>query len=408
VVAAPGSSSKLYRPNPGAIVVAIDPGHGGCLDYGVPDPSKRGVPYAEKTMTLGVGLALQRLLEAQGVEVVMTRHDDSALAGDDYPPLGCNGPPWRDVDGNGEAGFEPSGHTRTRDELEARIDLANLARADVLVSIHINSMTQSGVTYQIAATQTFYDDETPWGDASLQLAEGVQRGVVGAIERLATYERQDRHVQAVAYYLISRMWRQGDSCQEGGTWCKPHRALQMPGILSEVGSINLKAEQDLLVSDAGQEAAAEGIYAGLVGYFGERQLAVRYDALLPGGEAGTPPAAAPGDGPPFWAPTLPASSGTDGIPVRLTNTGNQAWPSGLRLLTGWETSDLPYLPVAPQRLEPLPISVPPLGPGESVELRLALNPPTGGRALAWVTLSGAQGSFSELGSPALQLATSAP
>jgi hypothetical protein len=182
----------------------------------------------------------------------------------------------------------------------------------------------------------------------------------------------------------------------------------MPGILSEVGSINLKAEQDLLVSDAGQEAAAEGIYAGLVGYFGERQLAVRYDALLPGGEAGTPPSAAPGDGPPFWAPTLPASSGTDGIPVRLTNTGNQAWPSGLRLLTGWETSDLPYLPVAPQRLEPLPISVPPLGPGESVELRLALNPPTGGRALAWVTLSGAQGSFSELGSPALQLATSAP
>ena len=26
-------------PNPGAIVVAIDPGHGGCLDWGVPDPA---------------------------------------------------------------------------------------------------------------------------------------------------------------------------------------------------------------------------------------------------------------------------------------------------------------------------------------------------------------------------------
>ena len=29
---APGSDSTVYRPNPGAIVVAIDPGHGGCLD----------------------------------------------------------------------------------------------------------------------------------------------------------------------------------------------------------------------------------------------------------------------------------------------------------------------------------------------------------------------------------------
>ena len=40
VVPAPGSDSAVYAPNPAAIVVAIDPGHGGCLDWGVPDPSR--------------------------------------------------------------------------------------------------------------------------------------------------------------------------------------------------------------------------------------------------------------------------------------------------------------------------------------------------------------------------------
>ncbi len=38
---APGSESAIYAPNPGAVVVAIDAGHGGCLDWGVPDPSER-------------------------------------------------------------------------------------------------------------------------------------------------------------------------------------------------------------------------------------------------------------------------------------------------------------------------------------------------------------------------------
>ena len=54
VVPAPGSDSAVYAPNPAAIVVAIDPGHGGCLDWGVPDPSRRGVEFSEKTMTLGI------------------------------------------------------------------------------------------------------------------------------------------------------------------------------------------------------------------------------------------------------------------------------------------------------------------------------------------------------------------
>ena len=114
-------------------MVAIDPGHGGCLDWGVANPYDNKAGQGEKADTLGIGLALKALLEAQGVTVVMTRSDDSALAGDDYPSLGCDGPPWRDVNGDGISGFGPNvpEATRTRDELSARIDLANVARADI-------------------------------------------------------------------------------------------------------------------------------------------------------------------------------------------------------------------------------------------------------------------------------------
>lgn len=407
VVAAPGSDSSVYEPNPGAIVVAIDPGHGGCLDWGVPNPWDNTVSKAEKADTLAIGLALRELLQAQGITVVMTRTDDSALAGDDYPQLGCNGPAWRDVDGDGEAGFEESGRTRTRDELQARIDLANLARADLLLSIHINSITQDGVAYQIAVTETYYDDETPWGESgSGTLGRGVQAGVVDALGGVTDYDRQDRGTEAVAYYLVSRQWADGDTCETAGdTWCKPHRGAQLPAILSEVGSMSLPAESELLATDAGRRAVAEGLLAGLGDWLRQRQLAVRYDALLPGGAAGVQPEPLPGDGPMFWAPQLPALVTDSGVlPLRLTNTGSAAWPAGQQLVVGWTVSDAPYLARPPGELRPADVAVPALGPGESVELAVPIAAPAQGRSLLWVSLSGPAGDLTELGSPALQLA----
>ncbi len=271
----------MYEPNPRAIVVAIDAGHGGCLDWGVPDPSRRGVELAEKTLTLGIAQRLRDRLEADGIGVVMIRDGDVALAGDDYPELGCDGPPWRDVDGDGNSGFEESGRIRTRDELQARIDLANLAGADAFVSIHINSPTEGGQVIEVAFGQTFYDDETPWGpDASASLADAIQRGTVAAIDPLTTYTRQDRGTEAVAYYAISRAWADGDTCEhEGDTYCKPHRGLLMPSALDEVGSISLRAEHDLLASDAGQDAVAAGLFDGLTDYFGSREIAGRVELV---------------------------------------------------------------------------------------------------------------------------------
>jgi len=387
-------------------VVAIDPGHGGCLDWGVPDPLDRGAAFSEKVMTLAIGMELKRLLQDQGITVVMTRETDVALAGDVDPIHGCDGPPFRDVNGDGETGFDPEGKTRMRDELQARLDLVNLARADLLVSIHINSVTENGVIFEIALTQTYYTDETPWGVSATQhLAQQVQDGVVSALDNAAPYDRQDRGISAVNFFIVAPPLfvttpDRPDPVKQ------PRRGALMPAVLTEIGSITLAAEHDLLLTPAGQAAAAQGIATALAAYFNDRPLAVRYDASLPGGTAGAAPRAVSGDGPPFWAPVVDPPALTADTTFRLTNTGTAAWPAGLRLLAGWVVSDDPYLRVAPAMLEPLDVDIPALLAGESVELRVALSPPAGtARQVVWITLADGASSLADLGSPPLQLAT---
>lgn len=402
---APGSDSIVYAPNPGAIVVAIDAGHGGCLDWGVPDPSERGQAYAEETMTLEIARRLEAMLIADGIGVVMIRDEDEALAGDDYPPLDCHGPPFRDVNGDGLAGFGdaelPEG-TRTRDELQARLDVANLAAADALVSIHINSPTDGGQPVAIAFTETFYTDETPWGTTeTARLASGVQEAVVGELGGLATYERGDRGITAHNFYMVAPPLFE-PTAERPDPLRQPTRGGLMPVVLSEVGSITLRAEHDLLVSPAGQDAVATGLFDGLASFFAGRDLAARIGlADAPIGVAPTP---VEGDGPPFW----PAVADESPLRLRLTNTGTMEWPAGMELVAGWGETDLPYLPREPEAMASLDIDVPPLAAGESVVVVAELPPQPAGRAVAWISLAAGNATLADHGSPALQLENEGP
>src|SRR5919109_3295151 len=324
---APGSTSTVYRPNPESVVVAVEAGHGGCLDWGVADPQQRGQDFAEKAVTLGIAEQLRDALEAEGVSVVMVREDDQALAGDDYERLGCSGPAFRDVNGDGLAGFGPDfpEGTRTRDELQARLDLANVARADLLVSIHVDSIADAGGTLlPIARTETFYADETAWGAAATaRLAEAVQAGVVDQLGAIAQYDRQDRGTNAHNLYIVAPPLL--DSTPERPDPLRqPTRGALMPAILVEVGSITLPAEHELLLAVEGQQAAAAGIVDGISAFLAERELAAR---LEPADTApGQRPVARAGDGPPFWIPTLDdAGSSLVTTPIRVTNTGTDAW-----------------------------------------------------------------------------------
>jgi N-acetylmuramoyl-L-alanine amidase len=400
---APGSDSQVYAPNPEAIVVAIDPGHGGCLDWGVADPSQRGVELAEKTLTLEIARILRDRLETEGVTVVMVRDDDVALAGDDYPDLGCEGPPWRDVNGDGEAGFDEEGATRTRDELQARLDVANLAQADVFVSIHINSPSDGGQTIEIAFSETFYTDETPWGaDITDRLARGVQDGVVSELGAMADYERGDRGITAHNFYLVAPPLFEPTE-ERPDPVKQPTRGALMPTILSEVGSITLRAEHDLLASPPGQEAVADGIFGGLAAFFAERAAAARIG--LEEMAIGVPPAPIEGDGPPYWAWQAPDAPWR----IRVTNTGNQPIAAGSRIVAGWEATNGPYLYLPPAELVEIGEPLPALAPGESVVVVATLpDPAAAGRTVAWISLRTGASTLADLGSPALQLAREAP
>jgi hypothetical protein len=305
------------------------------------------------------------------------------------------------VNGDGVTGFGPGvpPETRTRDELAAHIDLANLSRPDVLLSIHINSFTENGVVVEIAGTETYWTDETAWGvPFSERLATEVQTAVVAALDDLATYEREDRGIEAVNYYVIAPPTTTDNPAQ-------PRRGSLMPAVLAEVGSMSLEAEADLLASDGAQPAIAQALTEALVEWFAAREVAGRIDLLAPGGEAGTPPPALPGEGPMYWAPIVEDPSE---VVLRLTNTGTAAWPADGQLLAGWAVSDEPYL-ARPPELTPLEVSVPALRPGESVTVEVAMPaPPSTGRALAWVTVELDGQVLAEIGNPALQFEAGDP
>jgi hypothetical protein len=177
----------------------------------------------------------------------------------------------------------------------------------------------------------------------------------------------------------------------------------MPSALAEVGSITLRAEHDLLASAAGQDAVADGLFDGLVEFFGARPLAGRIG--LADAPVGVAPQPVPGDGPPFWPPPAPDGA----VDLRLTNTGTEAWAAGSVLVAGWEETDAPYLAAAPSELVALAPEIPALEPGESVLVTVELPPrPDSGRALAWISLSVERASLADRGSVPLQLSNAGP
>jgi N-acetylmuramoyl-L-alanine amidase len=118
--------------------------------------------------------------------------------------------------------------------LQARIDVANKAEANLFVSVHINAFTNPTAK----GTSTYYYPKTT-GD--IRLARLIQAGMVGQI-RL-----QDRGQFPARFYVLKH--------------------AEMPAALLEVAFVSNPAEEKQLNDAKFIKKAALGIYNGIAAYF---------------------------------------------------------------------------------------------------------------------------------------------
>jgi N-acetylmuramoyl-L-alanine amidase len=124
----PPSAEGLPQVPRGRFRVVIDPGHGG------PDPGAVGIDGLRETdVVLDVSLQVARLLQARGVQVLLTRTTEVDV---DLPP---------------------------------RVTLANSSGADVFVSLHANALSMERP--DVNGIETFYFA----GGRSQSLAEAIQQ-----------------------------------------------------------------------------------------------------------------------------------------------------------------------------------------------------------------------------------------
>ena len=195
----------VYNTSPGikGKKIAIDPGHGG-NDSGAVGYMKA----MEKDTTLRIALKLKKLLENAGATVIMTRTTDTSVAS----------PNASDVD-----------------ELQARCDAANKANADIFISIHNDSYTDSSAD----GTSTYYYEKD--NGTSARLANCLRQGIIAAVNTT------DRGTKSCNFYVVKH--------------------TNMPASLAEVAFISNPADAQLLTSDSGTDKFAAGLYNGINNFF---------------------------------------------------------------------------------------------------------------------------------------------
>lgn len=191
-------------------VIAVDPGHGG-VDPGALGPDG----MHEKEIVLAIGLKLRSLLQSAGALVIMTRETDTDLS---------------------DAALLHQYSKRKRQDLLRRMELVNASGAELLISVHLNSLSSSRWT----GAQVFYQ---PGSEEAKKLAEMVQ----GALREVL--QNTNRLAAKSDYYVT--------------------RESQCPAVIVEAGFISNPAEAKLLRQEEYQDKVAWAIYVGILRYFGQ-------------------------------------------------------------------------------------------------------------------------------------------
>jgi N-acetylmuramoyl-L-alanine amidase len=254
----PQPSATLAPPSPTPdtrLTVVIDPGHGGdevgAAEYGV----------VEKHSNLDFAFRIERLLAAQGYEVILTRREDRRVAA--APGLG-------------------SSFGATRFDLQARVDMANEARADVFVALHSNGSTSASES----GVEVWYDPQRTFGAQNERLAQLLQDGVLASLAEYGYSARgrglkddtcfRFRNDRCFPLFVLGppREVRREDLTRRGldpGDFgfgeqeqVRTTRATEMPGVLVELLFITHASDAAVLSDEAGRDAIARGMAAGIV------------------------------------------------------------------------------------------------------------------------------------------------
>jgi N-acetylmuramoyl-L-alanine amidase len=214
--------------HPPPYTVFVDAGHGG-LDSGA---ANQGLQ--EKNVTVDIATRLAPLLTAAGYNVVLGRWGDYTLSP-----------------------FPSNTYENRRDEIQARVDVANSVRADILVSVHFNGGPKSARGLEI-----YYNPDRSFGQYNWTLADLTRQGLVNHI-RSAGYDVPDRGVKNDAGVCCNpanpHSWILGTNAG--------FRPSMMPGIIGEAMFLSNDTEAQQLWRPEIRQAIAEGYKAGIDAYF---------------------------------------------------------------------------------------------------------------------------------------------
>lgn len=213
--------------------VAIDPGHGG-RDGGAALPPN----IIEKEVTLDIGRRLRHLLEAVGLQVVMTRTGDETVA------------------------------------VDQRAAFANAENADLFVSIHVNwygSATVRGAeTYYLGPSDDSYTLELAAREnrhSGYTLAEF--RRLLENVYLDVRRSESRRFAEAIQYQLNQAQRTLDPTLRDRGVKMAPFLVLvatQMPAVLAEVSYLSNQKEAHLLATSEYRQLIAQALFQGIRDY----------------------------------------------------------------------------------------------------------------------------------------------
>jgi len=225
---------------PGKRRVVIDPGHGG-MDSGA--VGKHG--GREKDATLAIGLKVREFLkkEMPGAEVFMTRDGDSTVS------------------------------------LRERTDLANRVNADLFVSIHINSNSNTEVsgieTYYLDLTHDHYAVRLAMRENAMSETEMSNLAFILADLATKANTEDSKHLgDSIQDAVIKNLRTDFSDVRDLGVKNALLYVLlgvRMPAVLIETSFLSNPKEEKRLKSGKYIDATARGVAKGIRDYFDEKK-----------------------------------------------------------------------------------------------------------------------------------------